>query len=70
MIFNYSYSIATEVYEESSSRYSHAYVRNDLTLNLYEIFDYKTDYKIISYETFVIKFKIIISAYIPEYFSC
>ena len=41
-----------EVYEEKGSGYSPAYVRNDLTDDLHEIFSFRTDYEIISYKNF------------------
>ena len=41
-----------EVYEERGSGYCPAYVRNDLTDNLHEIFGFRTDYEIVSYENF------------------
>ena len=41
-----------EVYEEKGSGYSPAYVRDDLTDNLHELFGFRTDYEIISYENF------------------
>ena len=41
-----------EVYEEKGSGYSPAYVRDDLTDNLHEVFGFRTDYEIISYENF------------------
>ena len=41
-----------EVYEEKGSGYSPAYVRNDLTDDLHEIFCFRTDYEIISYKNF------------------
>ena len=41
-----------EVYEEKGSGYSPAYVRNDLTDDLHEIFSFRTDYEIISYKDF------------------
>ena len=41
-----------EVYEEKGSGYSPAYVRNDLTDDLHEIFGFRTDYEIISYKDF------------------
>ena len=41
-----------EVYEEKGSGYSPAYVRDDLTDYLHEIFGFRTDYEIVSYEKF------------------
>lgn len=41
-----------EVYEEKGSGYSPAYVRDDLTDDLHEIFDFRTDFEIVSYENF------------------
>lgn len=41
-----------EVYEEKGSGYSPAYVRDDLTDDLHEVFGFRTDYEIISYEKF------------------
>lgn len=41
-----------EVYEEKGSGYSPAYVRDDLTDDLHEIFGFRTDYEIVSYEKF------------------
>ena len=41
-----------EVYEEKKYGYCPAYVRNDLTDDLHEIFGFRTDYEIISYENF------------------
>lgn len=41
-----------EVYEEKGAGYSPAYVRNDLTDDLHELFNFRTDYEIISYENF------------------
>ena len=41
-----------EVYEEKGSGYSPAYVRNDLTDNLHELFGFRTDYEIVPYENF------------------
>ena len=40
------------MYEEKGAGYSPAYIRNDLTDDLHEIFDFRTDYEIISYEDF------------------
>lgn len=41
-----------EVYEEKGSGYSPAYVRNDLTDDLHDLFGFRTDYEIVSYENF------------------
>lgn len=57
---NYKYTNTTiieklremEVYEEKGSGYSPAYVRNDLTDDLHETFDFRTDYEIVPYENF------------------
>ena len=46
-----------EVYEEKGSGYSPAYVRNDLTDDLHEIFNFRTDYEITTYENFEKIFK-------------
>ena len=46
-----------EVYEEKGSGYSPAYVRNDLTDDLHEIFGFRTDYEIIPYKNFEKIFK-------------
>ena len=46
-----------EVYEEKGSGYSPAYVRDDLTDDLHEIFDFRTDFEIVSYENFEKIFK-------------
>ena len=46
-----------EVYEEKGAGYSPSYVRDDLTDDLHEIFGFRTDYEIISYETFKKIFK-------------
>ena len=46
-----------EVYEEKGSGYSPAYVRNDLTDDLHEIFGFRTDYEIVSYKNFEKIFK-------------
>lgn len=40
------------VYEEKGNGYSPSYVRDDLTDDLHEIFGFRTDYEIISYENF------------------
>ncbi len=40
------------VYEEKGSGYSPAYVRDDLTDYLHEIFGFRTDYEINTYENF------------------
>lgn len=57
---NYKYTNTTiieklremEVYEEKGSGYSPAYVRNNLTDDLHETFDFRTDYEIVPYENF------------------
>ena len=41
-----------EVFEEKGAGYSPAYVRDDLTDDLHEIFGFRTDYEIVSYENF------------------
>ena len=41
-----------EVYEEKKVGYSPAYTRDDLTDDLHEIFDFRTDYEIVTYENF------------------
>ena len=41
-----------EVYEEKGTGYSPAYVRNNLTDNLHEVFGFRTDYEITTYEDF------------------
>ena len=41
-----------EVYEEKGSGYSPAYVRNDLTDDLHDLFGFRTDYEIVPYENF------------------
>lgn len=41
-----------EVFEEKGSGYSPAYVRDDLTDDLHEIFGFRTDFEIVSYENF------------------
>ena len=41
-----------EVYEEKGSGYSPAYTRDDLTDDLHEIFGFRTDYEINTYENF------------------
>lgn len=46
-----------EVYEEKGSGYSPAYVRNDLTDDLHETFNFRTDYEITTYENFEKIFK-------------
>ena len=57
---NYKYTNTTiieklremEVYEEKGSGYSPAYVRNNLTDDLHETFNFRTDYEIVPYENF------------------
>ena len=46
-----------EVYEEKGAGYSPSYVRDDLTDDLHEIFGFRTDYEIITYENFKKIFK-------------
>ena len=46
-----------EVYEEKGVGYSPAYVRNDLTDDLHDIFGFRTDYEITNYENFQKIFK-------------
>ena len=46
-----------EVYEEKGTGYSPAYIRNNLTDELHEVFGFRTDYEIISYENFEKIFK-------------
>lgn len=46
-----------EVYEEKGSGYSPAYVRDNLTDDLHEVFGFRTDYEIVSYENFEKIFK-------------
>ena len=41
-----------EVYEEKGSGYSPAYVRDDLTDDLHELFGFRTDFEIVTYENF------------------
>ena len=41
-----------EVYEEKGSGYSPAYVRNDLTDDLHNLFGFRTDFEIVPYENF------------------
>ncbi|MDY5668691.1 MAG: IS1634 family transposase [Candidatus Onthovivens sp.] len=41
-----------EVYEEKGSGYSPAYVRNELTDDLHDLFGFRTDYEIVTYENF------------------
>ena len=41
-----------EVFEEKGAGYSPSYTRDDLTDDLHEIFGFRTDYEIISYENF------------------
>ena len=40
------------VYEEKGNGYSPSYIRDDLTDDLHEIFGFRTDYEIVSYENF------------------
>lgn len=46
-----------EVYEEKGSGYSPAYVRNDLTDDLHDLFGFRTDFEIVPYENFKKIFK-------------
>ena len=46
-----------EVYEEKGKGYSPTYVRDDLTDDLHQIFDFRTDYEINKYENFKKIFK-------------
>lgn len=46
-----------EVYEENHVGYSPAYVRDNLTDDLHEIFGFRTDYEIVTYESFKKIFK-------------
>ena len=46
-----------EVYEEKNYGYSPAYIRNDLTDDLHQIFGFSTDYEIITYKKFEKIFK-------------
>ena len=48
-----------EVFEEKGSGYSPAYVRDNLTDDLHQIFNFRTDYEIVSYSNFEKIFKII-----------
>ena len=41
-----------EVFEEKGTGYSPAYVRDDLTDDLHEVFGFRTDFEIVSYEDF------------------
>lgn len=41
-----------EVYEEKGSGYSPAYKRDDLTDDLHDLFGFRTDYEIVSYENY------------------
>lgn len=41
-----------EVFEEKGTGYSPAYIRDDLTDDLHEVFAFRTDFEIISYEDF------------------
>jgi IS4 transposase len=41
-----------EVFEEKGAGYSPAYVRNNLTDDLHDVFDFRTDYEITTYEDF------------------
>ena len=46
-----------EVFEEKGTGYSPAYVRDDLTDDLHEVFGFRTDFEIVSYEDFKKIFK-------------
>lgn len=46
-----------EVYEEKGAGYSPAYVRDDLTDDLHDVFGFRTDYEIINYKNFEKIFK-------------
>ena len=46
-----------EVFAKKGAGYSPAYVRDDLTDNLHEIFSFRTDYEITNYENFEEFFK-------------
>lgn len=46
-----------EVYEEKGTGYSPAYVRNNLTDDLHDVFGFRTDYEITTYEDFKKIFK-------------
>ena len=46
-----------EVYEEKGSGYSPAYIRNDLTDDLHNLFGFRTDFEIVPYENFKKIFK-------------
>lgn len=46
-----------EVYEEKGSGYSPAYVRDNLTDDLHEVFGFRTDFEIVSYKNFEKIFK-------------
>ena len=48
-----------EVFEEKGSGYSPAYVRDNLTDDLHQIFNFRTDYEIVSYSNFEKIFKLI-----------
>ena len=46
-----------EVYEEKGIGYSPTYVRNNLTDDLHDVFGFRTDYEITTYEDFKKIFK-------------
>lgn len=46
-----------DMYEEKGSGYSPAYIRDDLTDDLHEIFGFRTDFEIVSYKNFEKIFK-------------
>jgi transposase len=48
-----------EVFEEKGTWYSPAYVRNNLTDDLHDIFGFRTDYEIITYEIYEKIFKLV-----------
>ena len=41
-----------EVYEEKGTGYSPAYERDDLTDDLHELFSFRTDFEVVTYEYF------------------
>ena len=48
-----------EVFEEKGTEYSPAYVRNNLTDDLHDIFGFKTDHEIITYKIYEKNFKLV-----------
>ncbi len=48
-----------EVFEEKGTEYSPAYVRNNLTDDLHDIFGFKTDHEILAYEIYEKNFKLV-----------